>query len=137
MTAAPVGRRRRSAGDGRHAFSFTMPAGDWAEETLAACVAGSDFWLHSNLRRPAAAKLMNNSRRGLALLRPGLSVRSVGDDDIAIAAELIEAWRALSPGQSFRSENDVGRDRALPSSFARGPPEGRRCARPWTYLVTS
>jgi hypothetical protein len=95
-------------GDGRHSFSFAMPPGDWAEETLAARVAGSDFWLHSNLGRRGPAALMNGSRRGLALLRAGLSFRAVGDDDVTIAADLLEAWRALSPRRSAERETMWG-----------------------------
>ncbi|RBP15455.1 hypothetical protein DFR50_10811 [Roseiarcus fermentans] len=87
-------------GDGRHGFSFAMPEGGTAVETLAARVAGSDFWLRSTLSRPSAA-MINAPRRGLALLEGGFSARTAGDDDVGVAAELIEAWRRLKPRASL------------------------------------
>ena len=112
-----------------------MPASDWAQETLAARVADSDFWLHSNLRCPGAEALINTPRRGLALLRAGVSIRTVGDDDVAVAAELLEAWRALSPRGSADRETMWGgivrsRHRAL-ASLLEGDDAGALAA----YLV--
>jgi len=86
-----------SIGDGRYGFSFAMPPGEFPNETIAAKVAGGDFWLVDDAVRQHdaafSAGLMNSARRGLPLLRPGLSRRSVDDSDIEIAAQLQRMWR--------------------------------------------
>ncbi len=89
---------RSKIGDGRYGFSFDLPAGAFSDETIAAKVAAAEFWLLNSSGRkeldPLAAGLMNSMRRGLPLLRPGLSQRSVDEFDIDIAAELQKQWRS-------------------------------------------
>jgi hypothetical protein len=91
---------RSRIGDGCYAFSFEMPAGEFPDETIAARVAGSSFWLiDSTGRQPLAARspyLMNSPARGLPILRPGLSLRAVDASDVEIAEELQRAWRAAN-----------------------------------------
>ena len=79
-------------GDGRHAFRFQLPTGDFPEETIAVKVEESQFWLIDSSGRQRSA-LMNSPARGLPLLRPALSMRAVDALDIEVAEELQRAWR--------------------------------------------
>lgn len=84
-------------GDGRYGFRFDLPSGDFAEETLAARVRGESYWLQSSTGRKSFApfddELANSTRRGLPLLRPALSLRGLGSEDVEIATELQREWR--------------------------------------------
>ena len=79
-------------GDGRHGFTFPLPPGDFPEETIAAKVEQSEFWLIDSGSRQLP-QLMNSAARGLPLLRPALSMRGVDALDVEIAGELQRAWR--------------------------------------------
>ncbi len=79
-------------GDGRYGFTFRLPQGNFGAETIAVRVADSDFWLLDGLHDRVGQKLINSARRGLPLLRPGLSTKSVEAADIEIARELQRAW---------------------------------------------
>lgn len=85
-------------GDGRYGFSFAMPPGEIPDETIAAKVAGQDYWLLDGAGRAGADRprddFLNSARRGWPLLRPALSQRNVDAADIGIAAELQRKWRA-------------------------------------------
>lgn len=85
-------------GDGRYGFSFRLPPGDFPSETISAKVAGSEFFLLVSAGDghpfPEGPLLANSTRRGLPLLRPGLSFRTPDQSDLAIAEELQAAWRA-------------------------------------------
>jgi len=101
---------RSSIGDGRYAFSFEMPVGEYPDETIAAKVAGSQFWLLSSAgrERPGSkgGALMNSTRRGLPMLRPGLSFRAVDQSDIDIAEELQREWRAADAQRAATAFTD-------------------------------
>lgn len=88
---------RSNIGDGRYGFCFEIPGGKFPDETIAAKVVEDDFWLLEGAgRTPAKAfgtDFINSARRGLPLLRPGLSQRTVDESDIEIAAELQSLWR--------------------------------------------
>ena len=87
--------RGSGIGDGRYAFTFELPAGDVPAETIAAKVAGSDFWLLNSAPPPEAEhRLLNSARRGLPTLRATMSSRTADDADVEIAAELLREWRA-------------------------------------------
>lgn len=86
-------------GDGRYGFVFELPEGDFPRETIAAKIAGAEHWLIDGARADgfAADAPLNSARRGLALLRPGLSLHCLNDEDVAVAADLLAAWRRCAP----------------------------------------
>ena len=83
-------------GDGHHAFSLDLDD-DVPPETLAAKVSGSSYWLLDGAADDkAAAGLVNGARRGLPVLRPGVTSHAVTDADVAVAAELQREWQAYA-----------------------------------------
>lgn len=102
---------RANIGDGRYGFSFELPRGELAEETIAAKVGGDEFWLLDSSgrvrREGVGATLMNSTRRGLPTLRPGLSFRAIDDSDIEVAGQLQREWRANAG--NFGSREFIGR----------------------------
>jgi putative sugar O-methyltransferase len=100
---------RIGIGDGRYGFSFELPPGEFPQETIAAKVGGSEFWLLDGGGRErsfAAEPLINSMRRGLPMLWPGLSMRTADDTDIEIAAELQKSWRAVDAARAARAYAD-------------------------------
>ena len=85
-------------GDGHYGFSFELPPGEFPDETVAAKVAGHDYWLLDGSGRAGADQprdgFLNSARRGWPLLRPALSQRQADETDIEIAAALQRQWHA-------------------------------------------
>ncbi len=96
-------------GDGRYGFDFALPDSGVDPETISIKVGDSDFWLFNQspaLMEKTSGELMNSARKGLPILRPGLSFRMADDRDIEIAARLQREWRALAAAEG--SQDFVG-----------------------------
>lgn len=86
-------------GDGQFGFRFELPKNMLSIESLAAKVKDQNYWLINNI--PAQIfpnineKLINSPRYGLPLLQPGLSLYTLGIEDIELAEKIIQFWREI------------------------------------------
>jgi hypothetical protein len=97
-------------GDGRFGFEFQLPDKNVNPETISIKVKQTDFWLFNHASTTMierSSKLLNSVRKGLPILRPGLSFRGVDSRDIEIASQLQQEWRVLAATK--RSDDFIGR----------------------------
>jgi hypothetical protein len=86
-------------GDGCCGFDFELPDQSTDSETVSVKVGQTDFWLINHAAMTIverSGELMNSLRKGLPILSPGLSFRSVDELDIEIASQLQSEWCALA-----------------------------------------
>ena len=98
-------------GDGRYGFDFELPDKSIHPETVSVKVGESDFWLFNHaaatILERSSSELMNSVRKGLPILRPGLSFRALDALDVEIASQLQREWRPLA---ATKGSNDfIGR----------------------------
>jgi hypothetical protein len=101
-------------GDGRYGFHFEFPTKNITRESIAVKVARSDFWLFNDavasMSRSDSDSLMNSARKGLPILRPGLTARTMDEADVEIARQLLSEWQkysALKDSDEFVSGNTM------------------------------
>jgi hypothetical protein len=100
---------RAGIGDGRFGFEFQLPDKNVNPETISVKVKQTDFWLFNHAAATMierSSELLNSVRKGLPILRPGLSFRGVDGLDIEVASQLQREWRALAASTHY--DNFIG-----------------------------
>ncbi len=98
--------------DGQYGFRYPLPENAVNLELLSVKVKGESFWLFNNLPLQILASgresLINNTRLGLPLLRPGLSNYALKNIDIEISQEICRIWQDIKQTKSSQLSSDAG-----------------------------
>ena len=105
-------------GDGYCGFTFELPDKSVSPETVSVKVGQNDFWLVNHAAATIVEspnEVLNSFRKGMPILRPGLSFRTLDDFDIEIASQLQSEWRALA---ATKGSNDFIGQKSMWQSIA-------------------
>ena len=105
-------------GDGYCGFDFELPDKSVGPETVSVKVGQNDFWLVNHAAATIverSGEVLNSFRKGMPILCPGLSLRSVDGLDIEIASQLQSEWCALA---ATKGSNDFIGQKSMWQSIA-------------------